>query len=328
MQLLQYYYTEKNLHSFLKFFNMNIKYGYTSFIIVFCFLLSCKNKAIINEDESLKIEDSMNESKLNLKEQLKNEVGYSNLKKEELNNLSIINGFRNVKLGSDINNYSLNGCEESYSIISPKYSNIEFNFNNESLELGNGKVSGVKLRYLENKLKYIELIHNELVLNSFDINDQRYVAEFREHSLVNLYISIFGKPSKIILYDNRSLYINDNTIECNTENWNDCFNQFCQTYPNYPNSIVISFLWKNEKLSYELLLFKDTFNMYDEQINQKMKECQNNGNNYYSNEMSIIKIYENKENLVEKLEQLQLDYLNNNDSNKKNNEAMKNAKGL
>ena len=146
---------------------MNIKYGYTSFIIVFCFLLSCKNKAIINEDESLKIEDSMNESKLNLKEQLKNEVGYSNLKKEELNNLSIINGFRNVKLGSDINNYSLNGFEESYSIISPKYSNIEFNFNNESLELGNGKVSGVKLRYLENKLKYIELIHNELVLNSF-----------------------------------------------------------------------------------------------------------------------------------------------------------------
>lgn len=307
---------------------MNIKYGFTSFILVFCFLLSCKDKAIINEDESLTIEDSINDEKQNLKELLKNEVGYSNLKKEDLNNLNIINGFRNVKLGSDITYYSLNGCEESSSIINPKYSNIAFNFNNELLELGNGKVSGVILRYLENKLKYIELTHNELVLNSFYINDQRYVAEFREHSLVNLYLSIFGKPLKTILYDNRSLYINDQTLECNSENWDDCFNQFCQTYPNYPNSIVISFLWKNENLSYELLLFKDTLNIYDEQIIQKMKECQNNGSNYYSNEMSVIKIYQNGENLVEKLEQLQLDYLNNNDSNIKSNEAMKNAKGL
>lgn len=305
---------------------MNIKYSFICFITVFLF--SCKNKAITNVDESLKIEDSTNETKLNLKEQLKNEVDYSNLKKEEVNNLNIINGFRNIKLGSDINSYSLNGCEESYSIINPKYSNIEFNFNNESLNLGNGKISLVKLRYLENKLKYIELIHNELIINSYYVNNLSYVAEFREHSLINLYLNIFGKPLKTTLYNNRSLYINDQTLECNSENWDDCFNKFCQTYPNYPNSIVISLLWKNENLSYELLLFKDTLNMYDEQIIQKMKECQNNGSNYYSNEMSIIKIYQNDENLVEKLEQLQLDYLNSNDSNIKNNEAMKNAKGL
>jgi hypothetical protein len=296
-------------------------------VVTIGLFFSCKNQSEV-DNTSLIVEDTVSNIKPSLKEQLKNEAGYGNLNKKDLNNLNIINGFRNVKLGSDINSYSLDGCDKSHSTINTKYSNVEFNFNNDHLELGNGKVSGLTLRYLEDKLKYIEFIHNEAVINSFDVNSLRYVPEFREHSLVTTYLEIFGNPTKTTIYDNRSLYINDQTVECTSENWENCINQFCETYPNYPNSIVISLLWKNEKLSYELLLFKDTINMYDEQIIKKMKECQNNGSNYYSNEMSIIQIYENDENLVEKLEQLQLDYLNNNDSNKKNNQAMKNAQGL
>lgn len=304
-----------------------------AFLILWCvFLFSCQNKKnIINlEQDNVANKLTNSNNKKSLKDEFKSQkFNNKDFALNDINNVKKLNGFKNVKLGSALGIYSFENYPKKDAYLSNKYSRVNNYFNNAEIIIGSGYVFGTKVEYIDNKLVNIELTHFEEIENSFDLNVQKYVPDYRSHSLVNLYTRIFGNPTKVMLFDN-NIYFNYPVYECFQENYQDCFSEFCNFSGTmkFMESTAISFVWKTDSLIYELILTSNSISRSGKKESDKMKECIEKGIPYYTTEISLIRIYSSEQDLLEKLESLEKESFNVEYEQENNLKAKNNLKGI
>jgi hypothetical protein len=304
----------------------------TLLILFYVCVVSCQNKKNINNLETEN--DIINKINTNDKKVLKDEFISENSNNKDItlndiNNVSKLNGFKNVKLGSDLNNYSFENYSKNDAYLSDKYSRINNHFDNNEIIIGSGQVLNTKIEYIDNKLVNIELYHFEGLENSFDINIQDYVPDYRNHSLVNFYTKIFGKPTKAMLFDN-DIYFNYPTKVCFQEDYESCFSEFCNLSSElkFMESIAISFIWETDSVIYELIILSSSLTRSGNKEIDKKKDSYDKGEPYYSSERSIIRIYKNDQNLFEKLKSLEKESFKLENEEENNAKAKNNLKGI
>lgn len=304
----------------------------STFLISCCgFLFSCQNKNSINNVDT---ENDTSNTIISNKKILKDEFISQNsdnrdIALNDINNVSKLNGFKDVKLGSDLNIYSFENYSKNNAYLSDKYSRINNLFNSNEILIGNGQVLNTKLEYIDNKLVNIELYHFEELENIFDLNMQDYVPDYRNHSLVNFYTKIFGRPTKVLLFDN-NIYFNYPTKVCFQEDYESCFSEFCNLLSELElmQSIAISFIWETDSVIYELIILSSSLNHSGNNEIDKKKDCFHKGKPYYSSERSIIRIYENDQNLFKKLKSLEKESFELEIEEENNVKAKNNLKGI
>lgn len=300
----------------------------SSFIIVsiflICFLLffSCKKQIESPTYEENKTIETVSTSK-NLKDELlNNSFDNNDLTLNDINNVDKLNGFRCLKLGSDINIYDFKNYAKDYNYFSDKFSEINIGFNNKTIKISNGYVWHIELNYVKNKLKLINIKHSEMVVNDFDINSSKYVTDYSKHSLLNLYINIFGKPSKVMLFDDDH-YFTYPLKECSQNDYQTCFSEFCNTTENLGmlESNSISFIWITKSVIYELILTSNSLMRNGKKEEDEKNKCYEKGIPYYSSEQSVIRIYPNESNILEDLKSLRTESFTIQAENEKNLKA-------
>ena len=327
-----------------KFSNIFLKNGIIFIVISSIVLLSAffreSQKKNIHSDDFQENSNTTENDSLNIIENLVNKkslksefksdnLSNNNLVLNEINNVKKLNGFKNVKLGSALSIYSFENYPKKNAYLSDKYSRVNNYFNKTEIILGSGYVWSTKVEYINNKLVNIELTHIEEIENSFDLNMQKYVPDYRSHSLVNLYTRIFGEPTKVMLFDN-STFFNHPIYECFQENYQDCFSEFCNLSGKleFTESTAISFVWKTDSVIYELILTSDSISRSGKKESDKMKECLEKVIPYYSREMSLIRIYSSEQDLLEKLKSLEKESYNIEYEQENNLKAKNNLKGI
>lgn len=284
-------------------------------VIVGFFIYGKNNKSTTNDieiDTSTSNTDSLsNIENSNTEKSLKGEFKSQNFNNRDLplndiNNVAKLNGFKTIKLGSDISIYNFENYHKNNAFLTDDYSKIHNYFDEGDVIVGEGFVANTKLEYINNKLVHIELFHFEKIQNSYDLNIQNFVPDYRGHSLVNLYTKIFGKPTKLMLFDN-DINFNYPTKECLQEDYESCFSEFCNLSGRleFMQSIAVSFIWKADSVIYELIILSSQVSRSDKKENDKKKESFEKGIPYYSSERSLIRIYNSEKDLLQKLKSLE-----------------------
>jgi hypothetical protein len=309
-----------------------------STIIISLLTLSCKKFNFENETK-MSVYDSTKDSlsaiatlnkKITLRDEFKSHKSNNkDLPLNDINNVTILNGFKNVKLGSKLNIYSFENYPKDNIYLSYEFSKIYDYFNDSEIKVGNGYIASAKVEYINNNLVYIELTHFEKVINTFDINKQNFDTDFRQHSLLNLYTRIFGTPTKAMLFDNNTFFTYP-FKECFQEDYESCFTEFCNLSEQLRmmESIAVSFIWTTESTTYELIITADSKISDSKNEEDKKRKSYENGNSYYSSEKSLIRIYSSKQNLLQNLKSLEQESFNIKHEQEKDSKAKTDFNGI
>lgn len=198
------------------------------------------------------------------------------LKPENPDNLSKINGYRGLKLNSqftdfDFSKYDVNIIIDKGDTLKevPLYFyEIEktLSYNEVSmLKLGNGKIFSSSLIYLNNKLKNITLNHFEKIRFYYFVEDtltktlkvepENYI-DYSNHSLIDIYLNVFGKP-------NATFYKSSNEKIICTGEIKDCLDKlahdvtdetklFGGVFKPVLDTPSFKLEWKTEKIRYKI----------------------------------------------------------------------------
>ena len=188
---------------------------------------------------------------------------YQNISPRNISNIDKFNGFRNLKINSNISNYQINK-DSYYDLVNfENYKSLSHNFKTNN-RLADGTITDVRFEFIDENLKFIKVYYQEQI-NKKDyveshLNTSRTISDFEDYdelSIVELYSTVFGSP-KIEYIDGNygfDLYDYLEYPVCYGD-LKDCLQEFSQGDKNYG----ILLRWKGSKINYDLF-FKEQYNV-------------------------------------------------------------------
>jgi hypothetical protein len=310
-------------------------------VLMSIFIVSCnsrnelQNSNSTNQLTELSVED---EIKTSLREEVLLENKNNNLTANDINNVSKLNGFKSIKLDSDISQFNFKNYNKDTHYLSYNFSFASDYYKEWEVSLGKGYITSSYFYFLKDKLKFIEIRQSEKIGSSFSINKQDFEVDYNSHSLFNLFISLFGQPSKVYFYDGSSRFSKYPTDVFDGSDYNNAFNTFVNyitdennpnlsfIYISTPGIKTICFSWVNNNVIYELSIVGDGWLYHKENKDIALQEFFTSGKQYYQEVNSIIRIYNKDLNLLDNIEKEELKYANLKIN--ENNLSKKDLKGI
>jgi|GEM_PF-4792815 len=282
--------------------------------LLFLILLSCTKKTE-NLNDNIITNINPVSKKIVYEDFSKRSESNVELSVKDIKNIDIINGFRNIKLDSELSTYELskfrtevikNGSDilEIVEIEFEEYNNKLLNNNLDKIKIGDGEIVSASLTYLNNKLEQIKIVHYEKISFFYSVKDpntntflkepQNYI-DYSRLSLLNFYLVAFGEPQA--KYHKSSKEIIDcegNLMECIEKHKYDVTNEknIFVLEPTYKIA-SLELKWETEKIEYNITVLGSKVDSFDKNNTSSKAHVNSHISIYNQSSKSKIKMIKN-----------------------------------